>query len=109
MACCCFRERFRRCPRIVVGRSCVSDYRTKPLPRPPLRSGWWINSIDRDGQRHWADVPDDVYGAFGHGEKRALIVLPSLDLVVSWNEARVESRDAQMRALKLLLAAASKR
>jgi CubicO group peptidase (beta-lactamase class C family) len=70
---------------------------------------WWTNGTDRDGKRHWPDVPADVYGAFGHGGQRALVILPSLDLVVSWNDARVENRDAEGRALKLLIVAARTR
>ncbi|UCD50604.1 MAG: DUF4038 domain-containing protein, partial [Phycisphaerales bacterium] len=60
---------------------------------------------DREGRRHWPDVPDDAYGCFGHGGKRAMVVLPSLDLIVSWNNTRIEGRDMENEALKHLVEA----
>jgi hypothetical protein len=67
---------------------------------------WWTNGVDRAGARHWPAVPLDAYGAFGHGGPRAMVVIPSLDLIVSWNDCRVESREAENTALGLLVAAA---
>jgi hypothetical protein len=66
---------------------------------------WWTNGLDRAGKRRWPDAPSDTYGAFGHGGMRALVVIPSLDLVASWNEARIETPVAESRALRLLVAA----
>ncbi|MFQ5808108.1 MAG: serine hydrolase [Armatimonadota bacterium] len=66
---------------------------------------WWTNGVDRDGKRHWPDVPADAYGAFGHGGPRAMVVIPSLDLVMSWNDAKVRSRDAENKALGMLVQA----
>ncbi len=66
---------------------------------------WWINGIDREGKRHWPDVPTDAYGCFGHGGMRAMVVFPSLDLIVSWNETRIEGRQRENEVLRLLLAA----
>ncbi|MBM3475039.1 MAG: hypothetical protein FJX75_17390 [Armatimonadetes bacterium] len=63
---------------------------------------WWTNGIDREGTRHWPDVPTDAYGAFGHGGPRAMVVIPSLDVIVSWNDASVTSREAENEALRLL-------
>ena len=60
---------------------------------------WWINGVDREGHQHWPDVPTDAYGCFGHGGKRAMVVLPTLDLIVSWNNTRVENRDMENTAL----------
>jgi hypothetical protein len=48
---------------------------------------WWLNGIDQKGQRMWPDAPPDTFGAFGHGGPRALIVVPSLGLMVSYNDA----------------------
>lgn len=70
---------------------------------------WWINGIDREGKRHWPDVPTDAYGCFGHGGKRAMVVLPSLDLIVSWNDTRIDGRDMENEALKRLLGAVTQR
>jgi len=66
---------------------------------------WWINGVDREGKRHWASAPVDTYGCFGHGGKRAMIVLPSLDLIVSWNDTRIDGREMENAALSLLLEA----
>ena len=64
---------------------------------------WWINGVDREGRWHWPDAPADTFGCFGHGGKRAMIVLPGLDLIVSWNNTRIEGRDMENKALALLL------
>jgi len=64
---------------------------------------WWTNGTDRAGDRHWRDAPADAYGCFGHGGKRATVVLPSLDIVLSWNDADVTSREAESEALRLLV------
>lgn len=66
---------------------------------------WWTNGVDREGKRHWPDVPEDVHGAFGHGGIRAMVILPSLDLIISWNDAKVDSRERENEALRLLVAA----
>lgn len=63
---------------------------------------WWANGVDRDGRRHWPDVPTDAYGAFGHGGPRAMVVIPSLDVIVSWNDAGITTREAENEALSLL-------
>jgi hypothetical protein len=66
---------------------------------------WWTNGIDRDGLRHWSHAPTDTYGAFGHGGIRAMIVIPSLDLVVSWNDSQIWDREMENESLRLLIAA----
>jgi len=66
---------------------------------------WWTNGVDRDGKRHWPDVPNDAYGAFGHGGLRAMIVVPNLDLILSWNDATINSREKENEALKRLVQA----
>ncbi len=63
---------------------------------------WWLNRVDRDGKRHWPDAPSNTYGAFGHGGPRVMVVMPSLDLVMAWNDAKIRSRDAENTAFKLL-------
>lgn len=66
---------------------------------------WWISGVDEMGQRHWPDAPDDTYGAFGHGGPRAMVVIPSLDIVLSWNDADLHSDDEINRALALIAGA----
>jgi hypothetical protein len=59
---------------------------------------WWVNGVDRDGHRYWPNAPVDTYGAFGHGNgMRAVVVIPSLDLVVSWNDTTLEDRPGNPR------------
>ncbi|MBN1817671.1 MAG: serine hydrolase [Sedimentisphaerales bacterium] len=64
---------------------------------------WWINGVDREGKRHWPDVPTDTFGAFGHGGMRAMVVLPGLDVIVCWNDTQIEGRDKENHTLKLLV------
>ncbi len=68
---------------------------------------WWTNGVSRDGARHWPDVPVDAYGCFGHGGPRAMVVVPSLDLIISWNDAKIRSAEMENHALGLLVQAAS--
>ena len=62
---------------------------------------WWVNGTDEQGKRLWPGVPEDAYGAFGHGGPRAMAVIPSLGLVVSWNDAKLKGWDQVGRAIKL--------
>ena len=69
---------------------------------------WWINGVDRHGTRMFPDAPHDLYGAFGHGGRRAMWVIPSLDVVVSYNDANMQtwtsgSRNPTNTAMKLLV------
>jgi hypothetical protein len=66
---------------------------------------WWTNGVDRQGKRHWPNVPHDAVGAFGHAGKRAMVLLPSKDLIVVWNETRVHGPQMEDRALELLVSA----
>ncbi|MCY2954481.1 MAG: serine hydrolase [Planctomycetota bacterium] len=58
------------------------------------RFNWWLNRTDKAGRRLFVDAPPDTYVASGHGGPRMLWIIPSLDLVVSWNDAKVEDHDA---------------
>ncbi|HEX2973142.1 MAG TPA: hypothetical protein VHP11_12470, partial [Tepidisphaeraceae bacterium] len=51
---------------------------------------WWVNGIDRNGVRMWPDAPADMYCASGHSGQRVLAVIPSLDLVVSYNTGTIK-------------------
>jgi CubicO group peptidase (beta-lactamase class C family) len=55
---------------------------------------WWLNRTDRDGKRLYVDAPPDAFVAVGHGGERALWVIPSLDLIVTWNDAHLDDHDA---------------
>jgi hypothetical protein len=51
---------------------------------------WWTNGTDSQGTRMWPAAPADIYGAFGHGGRRALWIIPSLDMVISYNDSRLD-------------------
>jgi CubicO group peptidase (beta-lactamase class C family) len=55
---------------------------------------WWLNRVDKNGKRLYEDASPDTFVAMGHGGERALWVVPSLDLIVAWNDARVADHDA---------------
>ena len=66
---------------------------------------WWVNGVDREGKRNWPDAPVDTFGAFGHTNgKRAVVVIPSLEIVASWNDTSLGERTGNPRndALYLL-------
>ena len=52
-----------------------------------------------------APAPVDTFAALGHGGIRALWVIPSKELIVSWNDASVDSPAKQNEALRSLMAA----
>ena len=61
---------------------------------PGYRSfGWWLNGIDDHRRQLFVDGPGDLVAALGQGGGRALWILPSLDLIVSWNDAQVDDLD----------------
>lgn len=67
---------------------------------------WWINGIGREGQYRWSNpVPPDTYGCFGHGGMRAMVVIPSLDLIISWNDTKIEGTEKESHVLGLLVQA----
>jgi CubicO group peptidase (beta-lactamase class C family) len=55
---------------------------------------WWLNRTDKSGRRLFMDAAPDTFVAMGHGGERALWVIPSLDLVIAWNDARINDHDA---------------
>jgi CubicO group peptidase (beta-lactamase class C family) len=52
---------------------------------------WWVNGVDREGKRLLPESPLDTYGAVGHYGPRALWIIPSLDVVISYNDADIPS------------------
>ncbi|MBI1387650.1 MAG: serine hydrolase [bacterium] len=51
---------------------------------------WWLNGVGRDGKLRWPDAPVDVFTALGHENgMRGMAVLPSLGIVMSWNDTRL--------------------
>jgi CubicO group peptidase (beta-lactamase class C family) len=66
---------------------------------------WWTNGIDRQGKRHWPAAPEDTFAAVGHFGKRALVVIPSRELILVWNESQIKGPEMENQAIALLLAA----
>ncbi|MHB1456737.1 MAG: apiosidase-like domain-containing protein [Armatimonadota bacterium] len=64
---------------------------------------WWTNGVDRNGSRNWPDASLDTYGALGHGGNEAMIVIPSLDMIISWNGSSIDSSEKQNQAIRLLV------
>lgn len=61
---------------------------------------WWINGVDRNGNRHWPDAPADIYAALGHHNgMRGMAVIPSLDIVFSWNDTALENMSEESNPL----------
>ncbi len=54
---------------------------------------WWLNRTNRNGQRLYVDAPPDTILASGHGGRRTLWIIPSLDLIVCWNDSRIADHD----------------
>ena len=54
---------------------------------------WWLNGTNAAGQRLWPDAPADAFAASGHGGKRLLFLVPSAELIVCWNDSRIEDHD----------------
>ena len=54
---------------------------------------WWLNRKDSLGRLALPSAPPDTILASGHGAKRTLWVIPSLDLVMSWNDSLVDDHD----------------
>ena len=73
---------------------------------------WWINGLGKDGKRLWPDLPADTFAAVGHGGPVLMMVMPSLQLVLSWQESKLPvqalskgGRDAVQTAASLALRA----
>jgi len=54
---------------------------------------WWLNRTNHLGQRLFVDAPPDTFVASGHGGKRMLWIIPSLDLIVCWNDSEIDDHD----------------
>jgi hypothetical protein len=65
---------------------------------------WWVNGKNKDGKRLYENLPEDAFMASGHGARRLMVIVPSWDLIVVWNEAEKmeEKRERQEEAMKLL-------
>jgi len=64
---------------------------------------WWVNGIDREGERFWPQVPPDAYAALGHINECGMAVIPSLDMVVCWDDTTLQEKPARPRPEGILL------
>ncbi|MBX7209422.1 MAG: serine hydrolase [Verrucomicrobiaceae bacterium] len=46
---------------------------------------WWLNKRDTAGRLLFPSAPGDAMAAIGYGGEKVLMVVPSLDLIISWN------------------------
>ncbi len=61
---------------------------------------WWLNGVDREGRRIWPDAPLDVFTALGHANgQRGIAVMPSLDIVIAWNDTTLGNRPSHPHPL----------
>jgi CubicO group peptidase (beta-lactamase class C family) len=54
---------------------------------------WWLNRTNSAGQRLLVDATPDVVMASGHGGMRVLYLVPSANLIVCWNDSKIEDHD----------------
>jgi CubicO group peptidase (beta-lactamase class C family) len=70
---------------------------------------WWTNGIRGDGRRYWPTAPADEFACLGHENgQRGMAVIPSLDIVVSWNDTLFGKLPAEPHPVGLFLAMISK-
>lgn len=66
---------------------------------------WWTNGTDAEGNRLWPDAPEDTYAALGHANgMRGMAVIPSLGIVLSWNDTALGDRPAEPNPLNAVFA-----
>ena len=64
---------------------------------------WWINGVNDNGNRKWPDGPIDTFAALGHASQRGLAVIPSLDVVIAWNETNLDQKSLDPHPLNEVL------
>ncbi|MBX6341081.1 MAG: hypothetical protein IRY97_01380 [Thermomicrobiaceae bacterium] len=69
---------------------------------------WWINGVDAAGHRLWPDAPPDAFASIGKELRPGLVVIPSLDLVASWNDATFGAAGGSLDGALARLAAAAR-
>jgi hypothetical protein len=72
---------------------------------------WWLNGLDAHGARFLSEAPADAFCALGDdNDRRGLAVIPSKDIVFSWNDTALDVYPVEPRplneCLRLLIAAA---
>ncbi len=83
----------REAPMIESQRSLGGTRNITPTGPGYYSFNWWLNKTNALGQRLYRDLPHDTVIAAGHGAKRMLIIVPSWNVVVSWNDSLVDDHD----------------
>jgi CubicO group peptidase (beta-lactamase class C family) len=79
---------------MLPGQRTIGGGKNQGATGPGLYSfNWWVNGVDIRGNRLFRFAPPDTVVAAGHGGIRDLWIIPSKDLIVSWNDTRVEDHD----------------
>jgi CubicO group peptidase (beta-lactamase class C family) len=79
---------------MLPGQRTIGGTRTITKVGPGCYSfNWWLNRTDDRGRRLWMDGAPDAIVASGHGGQRTLWIVPSLDLVVAWNDSPIDDHD----------------
>ncbi len=73
---------------------------------------WWINGVDRDGNRRWPHAPSDTFTALGHRNgMRGMAVLPGPEIIMAWNDTTLDKHPEEPHpldpALRLLMESAT--
>jgi hypothetical protein len=64
---------------------------------------WWVNGLDKYGNRKWQDGPVDAYAALGHANNRGMIIIPSLDVVIVWNQTELDNKPSDIDPINEIL------
>ena len=83
----------RETPMLPKQRSIGGTRNITPLGPGYYSFNWWLNRTNSVGHRLFAGAPADTAVASGHGGMRMLWIIPSLDLIVVWNDSRIEDQD----------------
>jgi hypothetical protein len=61
---------------------------------------WWLNGTDIDGVRYFTEAPTDTFCALGDTNgRRGMAVIPSLGVIISWNDTVLDTYPAQPHPL----------
>lgn len=89
---------------MIPGQRTLGGGRNQTAHHGAYSFAWWVNGLDAHGRRLWPDAPHDTFAALGHGGQRGLAAIPSLDLVMSWNDGNVDGPEKLNAVLQLLAA-----
>jgi len=83
----------REAPMLPGQRSIGGTRNITPLGPGFYSFNWWLNRTNHDGRHLLVEAPPDTCLASGHGGMRMLWLIPRFDLIVVWNDAKIEDQD----------------